>query len=277
MKNGLLKMRVCPAVSSVASGTMYERCNPVVGSRYGRLLKFGGVRNRPSSRPFTLLPRCVRWPRVSANEKLPPTVRPSVRWCEALSRVVARSKIVVRSDEHAFVVVVVPRQIERRALVAAGHAERVVENVPRVERLVRMIERRRPVSGGAPASRDGGCRAPLALPVLPLQRIDLRDLVVRSRSCGASSASVPSAALRRDEDDAIRRARAVDRRRRRSLENLDALDVGGIEIHHPVRRRRSLELAADVLSADARRRTGVDRIEVRRRERACCSSARRRR
>ena len=61
-------------------------------------------------------------------------------------------------------------------------------------------------------------------------------------------------ALRRDEDDAVRRARAVDRRRRRALENLDALDVARIEIHHAVRRRRALELAADVLSADARRR-----------------------
>ena len=63
----------------VRVGHMYDRCNPDDGVEPWKVVEFGGVRNRPRSRPLTLLPRCVKWPRVSAYEKLPPTVRPSVR------------------------------------------------------------------------------------------------------------------------------------------------------------------------------------------------------
>ena len=56
------------------------------------LLNSGGVRKSPSKRPLVLFPRCVKFPRVSAYEKLPPRVMPSVSRCDALSRTVARLK-----------------------------------------------------------------------------------------------------------------------------------------------------------------------------------------
>src|SRR5207302_3373695 len=58
---------------------------------------------------------------------------------------------------------------------------------------------------------------------------------------------------------------SVERGRCRALEDLDVLDVVWIEVHQAVRRRRALQLATQRLSADSRRRAGIDRIEVRRR------------
>ena len=72
---------------------------------------------------------------------------------------------------------------------------------------------------GAPQLRVHGAssRPLLALPVLALQRI---VFVISSFDAGAAErvARLPgTTALRRDEDHAVRRARAVDRRRRRTL------------------------------------------------------------
>ena len=129
---------------------------------------------------------------MSAKEKLPPTVSPSVRWCDALSRVVAAIVEVVRTDEHALVVVVVPREVERRAVVAARHAQRVVENVPGVERLVRVIVRRSPVIGAPQLRVTAGC-SPRAGPARTFAAADRSSSPRRSiRSCAASSASVPN-------------------------------------------------------------------------------------
>ena len=44
--------------------------------------------------------------------------------------------------------------------------------------------------------------------------------------------------LRRDDDDAVRAARAVDRRRRRVLQDLDRLDVRRVERGQRIRRNR---------------------------------------
>ncbi len=113
-------------------------------------------------------------------------------------------------------------------------------------------------------ARPGGhVEQPLA--EAALERLLARDHVVRSGRAELVVRLPRAAVLRRDQDDAVRRAGAVDRRRGRAFENLDILDVVGIHVDHAVRGGRALELAAVVLAAHAAA-ARVDRIEVRRRD-----------
>ena len=70
----------------------------------------------------------------------------------------------------------------------------------------------------------------------------------------------------RYQNHAVCRARAVNRSRRGTLQNLHVLDVIGVDVDHAVRRRCSLELTAYILAADSGS-ARIDRIEVRRGER----------
>ena len=70
----------------------------------------------------------------------------------------------------------------------------------------------------------------------------------------------------RYQNHAVCRARAVNRSRSSTLQNLHVLDVIGVDVDHAVRRRGALELAAHILAANSCP-AGIDRIEVRRRER----------
>src|SRR5690606_29741525 len=58
--------------------------------------------------------------------------------------------------------------------------------------------------------------------------------------------TVDGAALRCDQHDTVRRTRAVDRRRRRVLQNVDALDLGGVQVRDRI----------DALATEARREAG---------------------
>ncbi len=73
------------------------------------------------------------------------------------------------------------------------------------------------------------------------------------------------AVLRRDDDDAVRAARAVDRRRRRVLQDLDRLDVVRVERRHRIRRHRRRRVTTAVARALVVRivldREAVDDVE----------------
>ena len=153
-KNGLSNVRVCPAVSSVAFG------NDVRAMQSRRRIEIRQVvevrrRAEQSEQQAVHVVAALRQVAARIGEREVAADREPVR--QMVRRVEPRRRAiveVVRTDEHALVVVVVPREVERRALVAAGHAQRVVENVSRVERLVRVIEA---VAGDrrAPTARHG--------------------------------------------------------------------------------------------------------------------------
>src|SRR6267143_6968939 len=69
-----------------------------------------------------------------------------------------------------------------------------------------------------------------------------------------------------DQDHAVRGSRAVNRCCGRPLQDLDVLDVVGVDVDHAVGRGSSFALTPVVLSTDASAAC-VDRIEVRRRKR----------
>src|SRR4051812_11321345 len=113
----------------------------------------------------------IREREVAANRE---ALRQMVRGVEPRGGAIEK---VVWADEHAFVVVVVAGEIKRRALISAGHAERVIDNVSCIERFVRVIEAFS--DGGTPTARYGRGSAALALTILPLQGIDLGYFVIR--------------------------------------------------------------------------------------------------
>src|SRR5690348_2165984 len=81
------------------------------------------------------IPARVRVREVAAERQ---TVSQTVRRVEAERRSV---EIVVRAYEHALVMVVVARQIERGAIVTAADRDDVVEDVPGVESLAGVVVR----------------------------------------------------------------------------------------------------------------------------------------
>src|SRR5512146_2699829 len=74
-KNGLSMPRVRVLLVRVGKGRRYDRCRPLVRSRYGWLSNSGGVRSAPSSMLVELLPRITYDAVVCTSDALPPTVR----------------------------------------------------------------------------------------------------------------------------------------------------------------------------------------------------------
>src|SRR5688500_9237497 len=72
MKYGLSYARVSYCDVAVGWGYRYERCRPVVGSRYSALLNSGDVRNAPSRRPDRFEPFWMNEPCVSAKFTVAP-------------------------------------------------------------------------------------------------------------------------------------------------------------------------------------------------------------
>ena len=159
---------------------------------------------------------------------------------------------VVRPEHEALVVVDAARQEERAAIITAGDRNVVVGDVAGLEHLVEVIVRLR--SGGerlSPAVAGGerigvgndavvGEEAVVALAVRRLQRIARGDLVERIRRVQRVLRLAGLAALRRDQNDALCRACAVDRGRRGAFQNRDRLDVVRIQIGNAVRVDRAL-------------------------------------
>ena len=196
-------------------------------------------------------------------------------------------EVVVRPDDHALLVVVVPREEERRAVVPAGHGEPVIQRVPHAVDVVRVVEYRRPRRDRRPprapadagaglvalavhehtrrvAARERiGMYAASALPETRLQRVGVVDVVERRGRPEAEVRRARAAGLGRDQNHAKRRARAVDRARRRPLQDLHRLDVVRIDVSRAVRLNGPLGLAA---GGDGPAPV-VGSVEVRRRER----------
>src|SRR3982751_1985359 len=114
----------------------------------------------------------------------------------------------------------------------------------------------------SPAACIKGRRIEATLCPRSLERILPRHLVARPRAAQRIAIRAGVAALRRDENDAVRRARAINRSSGRTLEDLDVVDVGGIEMDHPIGGRRPFLLTTHVPTANAST-AGIDLIEVR--------------
>ena len=161
---------------------------------------------------------------------------------------------VVVADDDAAVVVVLAREIERGAFATAGHGQGIVRLVAVLEHLGGVIEGRGSRSQQRPpaprfaesdpaigrASRDAGRRcAPSPQPVLVLEIREIGVLIDREGRAEGIAGRAGTALLRRNQDDARAGTRAVHRARGRALQHFHVLDVVGIDIDGPVRRRRA--------------------------------------
>ena len=179
--------------------------------------------------------------------------------------------LVVRPLEVAVLVGEAARHEERRALVAAGDLQVVVSGETGIEDLGLMIvrrrargERRAPRADveravDAPRRRPASC-GDAALSVRALQQVRCVRRCRTSRSSrGCTRVAPAAAALRRDENHAVRRARAVDRGRCATLQDLDRLDVVRIDVRCAVLRHRAAVLARNAARAEQNVRR-VDRV-----------------
>ena len=180
---------------------------------------------------------------------------------------------VVRAGEDSPVAQVRTRQVERRPVIATRDGQRVLRLVAGDIGLVRVVVRcRARRNRGAPAGaaeevahagravaahgaergiarhESEGSLAPRAL-----QRIGAGDVVGRDRAAERVAGRAGGAVLGRDEHHPLARARAVDGRGGRTLQNLHRLDVAGVDIRGPVGLRGPLDRA---------RGEAVGRVEV---------------
>ena len=195
---------------------------------------------------------------------------------------------VVIPDEHAVVIEVLPRQVERRPVVPAGDRHGVLDDVPRLVQLAGVIEHRgagwqqRSPRAAADAVRGdvAGAVDERARRVTPwesirvdieaalagprLQRNEMADVVERRGGTVRKARRVGAARLRRDQHDALAGARAIDRARGRALQDLDVLDVVGVQVDGAILHHGALTRVAAVVRVEARRRNGrvVDRHAI---------------
>ena len=166
---------------------------------------------------------------------------------------------VIGTEKHPVVMVVLGREIERRPVVAARHRQRVFELVTGLVALVRVVKHR--ISANqrwTPAaaanarariiaiSRSGG-DAPAPLRVSRLQRVVAAGPVGGRRAAEGEARRPGMPRFRRDENDALRRARSVNRARRGALQDLDGLDVVRVDVNRTVLLRGPIGRARDVL------------------------------
>src|SRR3954470_8100238 len=80
-KNGLSYDREDCSDPAAGLGNRNARCSPLTGSRYGRLLNSGGVRQAPRRSPSVLLRLVMKPPSPSTYAMLAPTFKLSnTRW-----------------------------------------------------------------------------------------------------------------------------------------------------------------------------------------------------
>ena len=170
---------------------------------------------------------------VAADAQL---VAEELRRLEAARRAVV---LVVVADDRAVLIRVADGHEERAPIIAAGDGEHVVERVAGRERLVPVIVCRRARGASAPSSKRSDSIPARRTPrrrrvILPATEAAAAECALLTSSHVAeerSDSAWPGATtLRRDEDDALGRARAVDRRRRGALQDLDRLDVVRVDV-----------------------------------------------
>ena len=140
---------------------------------------------------------------------------------------------------------VTPRQVERRAFAPSRNREVVVKRGTRVEQLSEVVVHRRARGESRPprqrrrATTQATARrghAGRALPEFRLQRDRLIHIVERRGAAEAVVRGTGRAGLGRDQHDALPGARAVDRRVRRALQDLDVGHIVGVQIRCAVGR-----------------------------------------
>ena len=171
-------------------------------------------------------------------------VRELVRRVEACGVPMIR---VVRPPEDSRLTKAGAGEKEAGSVAAARDADVVVDLLAVLEQFTRVIVQRHAVGDGRPETRGHAaavCRGARArdpagaLAVLHLQRIRVIHLVDRRRAAErVVRATACAAVFRRDEDDALPGARAVERARGRALQHLHRLDVVGVHVRCPVRVR----------------------------------------
>ena len=143
--------------------------------------------------------------------------------------------VVARAGDDPAVVLDQPRDVVAGGLVPPIHAQRALEGeggVPGQEFLV-VVERVGRVEVGR-VGAEGVHRVVHRVELAQSEVVGLLEEAQTLREVEAWRAH--QAALGGDQDHAVGGLRAVDRRRRRALEDLDALDVVGVEVGDPVRR-----------------------------------------
>ena len=204
---------------------------------------------------------------------------------DRLREVQAQPLLVVAGAVHDAVVVLrEPRHEVLRVVVPAAHIEvRLVRQAAVTEDLLLVVAEA--VAGGVVREHRGGvhhflrgARARVRVRLIErevtrAQRICLR---VRPQPLRERKACLPGRSpLRGDDDDAVGRARAVDRGRGRSLQDLDRLDVVGIEVgdaidavvlrpgvHAGTRARNRIQSALDDRVGDGYAVHDVERLRV---------------
>ncbi len=158
-------------------------------------------------------------------------------------------EVVVVADDDAAVVVVRAGEEELGAVVPARDRERVVGLPAVLEDLFRVVEHRNvggelwpPAGPCCPADcaverRAGEAGGRFAACPEPVRRLELGELgvvVERPRAPEGILRLARPPLLGGDQDYALAGARAVDRARRGALQNLDVLDVIGVEVEQAV-------------------------------------------
>ena len=196
----------------------------------------------------------------------PQLIRPAVRPFHAHGRPLVP---VLVTDKCAIVVHVLARQIKRRAIGPTGDRHGVLNHVPRLVQLVGVIVGAQPRwQGRTPGAttdtiawvvasttrRRIGLHAEAALPIRPLQPYEMVHVVERRGRAQRETRRAGAAGLRRDQDDALARARAVDRTRSSAFHDLHVLDVVRVQVHRPVRDDGAFARVPAVVRVEARRR-----------------------